>query len=1009
MRRRRWRRGQLFPYAHMCFIFILFLTCCYFWILNACYRLLSAAAAPLCVSVGRARGQAGRNCGGGVLESRQQWRAQGIGPKEAATRASAHFMLRTSDAHLADAREDRLQRALQENRQLKHELQELREKLKVVQVKFYKLTKDLKRVSPEMLQQLDGITATTLPTLRPASSGDIRAHSLRLPGAKKSTRRGFATSLPHVDAIKTEPTHAEMESKELQHCREALQQAQLEIASLRAGAPQTTALAENTTCTVTPVLPSALPPAVCLVLDQLRQDIARVTAERDQVSAECDALREQFARTRAEFESAHLLQRQQRSFEKHSFDVLNERAATAESARHHSELEYQKIIDALTREKDALALKLRLSEQENSERLKELSSVDPTVLIQLQNEAHDKSKQITVLTSRMQWAQQQAETLKSECSRLVEELKRFQSIHSETKKQLFEAEHDKSLLQVRCARLEELEATLRRKSEELIHMEQELLRTTGTLQSCNQETEEAVRRELSSRIADLQEMRDNAELRRREKESQLLSAQHQLAELRRQLELARGDAAMYREQLQKAEMERSELTTRAALAGRAVEDLGDEHVQRALTVAAMRRTSSRRLGEAGEAEEALDMWDALKWDENWEADQLREALASAALDMELANTRCSQMSTQLEQSRSLLQQISQERDALLDENIEMRRRLSHVQTVFAKQQLEAYCASKARGVDSAHARSGLISFHIQDVECDEVLLRSLGIGEAAGAAVNFFFTLDGLRSYDTMLSPTFYSLYEPLDIRFRYDHLDRDEVTVDAIRNTTFVFQLHQVKGTTNKIVAMAEVPGVALLSCRELTVSERIQMLNGDGEPAGAITVEMCASHLMLPVLLDRPLGSTLFTADALRAVLLSLRSVVALRVQVFRANGLLGTPVPQPYVFYTTSAPVGLSCVRDTVVRPSSKPFTTDPVFDADPVDHRLVVDRELVEFIAGGAVVFILFDEQAKDVQANLGVAEVPLRALLESPQAVVRTTEALHPQGTISVGLSWVCRA
>ncbi|RNF12932.1 uncharacterized protein Tco025E_06451 [Trypanosoma conorhini] len=913
-----------------------------------------------------------------------------------------------TDVQLAAAREDRLQRALQENRQLKHEVQDLREKLKVVQVKFYRLTRDLKRVPPEMLQPLDDVAPATLPKVRPASSGGAHAEPQRLRGATGSAGRGPPASLPRVDATGGGPADAEAASQELQRCREALQRAQLEIASLRAGAPQAAGGATTTAAAGTAPLFSSSP-AVSLVLEQLRQDLARAVAERDRVAAEADALREQLSRTRAESEATLLLQQQHRSFERHSFDVLHERAETAEGARRQSESEYQRLIDALTREKDALALKLRLTEQENSERSKELAAVDPTVLLQLQNEAQDKAKQIPLLTSRIQSAQQQAETLKGECSRLLEELKRIHAMHAETKRQLFEAEHEKSLLQVRCTRLEELEGTLQRKSEELIHMEQELLRTAGTLQTCNRETEEAVRRELSSRIADLQEMRDSAELRRREKESQLLDAQRQLAEVRRQLEVARGDAAMYREQLQKAETEITELTTRAALSGPATEDLGDAHVQRALTVAAIRKTASQRSGAAGEAEEALDMWDALKWDDNWEADQLREALASAALDMELADTRCAQMSTQVEQGRSLLQQISQERDALLEENIEMRRRLSHVQTVFAKQQLEAYHAAKQRGADSAEARAGLISFHIRGVECDTGLLRSLGIGAAAGAAVSLFFTMDGLQSYDTMLSQTFYALDEPLDIRFRYDHLDRDEVTVADIRSTTFVFQLHQVKGAASVIVAMGEIPGVALLSCRELAVSERVPMVSGSGEPAGAITVEVCASNLMLPVLLDRQLSSTLFTAEALRAALVGLRSVVALRVQVFRADGLLATPVPQPYVFYTTSAPVGLSCVRDTVVRPSSKPFTADPVFDADPVDHRLVMDRELVEFMAVGAVVFIVFDEQAKDVQANLGVAEVPLRALLESPQALVRTTEALHPQGTISVGLSWVCRA
>lgn len=867
-------------------------------------------------------------------------------------------MRRENGAQLAGEREDRLQRALQENHQLKHEVRELQDKLKVLQVKFRRLTNDLKRVSPEMLRHL----------------GDV---------------------VPAVGS--TAP-----------HCAgsEGPQRAQKGTASSRAAAQPTTERPPlGISAAANAASQAQTSPAVSLVLDQLRQDLARSMAERERVNAESDTLREELTRVRAELDSVRLLQQQQRVFEQHSHDILHERAETAEGARQQSEAEYHKVIDALIREKDTLAMKLRLLQDENTEKSKELASVDPTVLIQLQNAVHDRSKQITVLTSRMQGAQQQAETLKGECFRLVEELKRFQFMQSETKKQLFEAEHEKSLLQVRCARLEELEGALQRKSEELIRMEQELLQTVGTLHSCNRETEEAVRRELSSRIADLQEMRDNAEARRREKESQLLNAQHQIADLKRQLEVSRQDTAMYREQVQKAEVERTEMATRAAVAGHVVEEFGDDGVRRALAVAAIRKTANRH---SSEAEEALDMWDALRWDNNWEANQLREALSTAALDMELANTRCTQMTAQIEQNRLLLQQVSQERDTLLEENMEMRRQLSHVQTVFAKQQLEAYRGAKTREAEGGSAQTGVISFSIRDVETDEGLLRALGIGEAVGAAVALFFTMDGLQSYDTMLSPTFYALDEPLDIRFCYDHLDRDEVTVADIRNTTFVFQLHQVWGTTNTIVAMAEIPGVALLACRELTVLERVQMVSGNGEPAGAIMVEMSASNLMLPVLLDRPLSSALFTADAMRATLLALRSVVALRVQVFRADGLLGTPVPQPYVFYTSSTPSGMSCVRDTVVRTSTRAFTVDPVFDADPVDHQVVVDRELVEFMATGAIVFVVFDERAKEVQANLGVAKVPLQPLLKSSQAVLRSTETLHPQGTLNVGVSWVCR-
>ncbi|KAH8607290.1 First C2 domain [Trypanosoma vivax] len=942
-------------------------------------------------------------------------------------------MGRADDAQAAEAeREDRLQRVLHENIELKREVLELQDKLKVLRVKFTKVTRDLKRLSPDLAANIKDASTSPASDLRHvkarAASTSMTAKSL-----SASCKRQLSEHPTDAGAFYSAGGD---NSAELQRCLDALRNAQEEVTVLRAMVSAAVPKGESASVGGSQ---SQASPTMLTVLEQLRRDFARAVEERDLLNAENTGLRDQLTRTRAELEAIRLSQAQDSTLEKRSNSYFLERAQTTESIRQSLEGEYRKSLETLTRERDGLALQLRLLQEERNVEKRGITGMDSIQLLQLESEMKEKSNQIAILTSRMQASQQQVDTLKCECTRLLDEIKKLHFMHAENKRLLLESENEKSLLQVRCARVEELERTVQHKHEELLRTEQELLRTAGTLQSCNRETEEAVRREYATRIADLQEMRDCAESHRREKERQLIEAQREIVDLRRQLELSREHQAMYREQFEKVQREKENLTTLSAVAGHAVEEFGDETVKRALAVAALRRESNSKainnssrkdsdtplpsgglqpqdMGTTTEAAEALNMWDALSWDEGWEAKQLREALASAALDMELAETRCAQMNEQVEQSRGMLQKISNERDALLEENIEMRRRLTHVQTVFARQQMESYRVaqkrnSKAEGIESRHT-NGAISFCIRSIQYDERLLCAIGIGNAKAAAMTLFFSLDGLHSYDTMLSSAFYSLNEPLDIHFQYNDLETNEVTLEEIQRATFVLQLHKVHGTSNKIVAMAEIPGITLLQARETSITESVQLIGGTGENLATIVLEICATNIFCQTLLASTYNSTtekLITSDELKSTLLAMRNIIALRIQVFKAENLLGSPMPQPYVFYTTTGShKGLSCVRDTVVHTHTRTLTASPIFDLEPVDHRVVVDRDLLLFVLTGTVVFVVFDAQASDVRANLGVAEVPLRPLLASPRAVVRTTEVLHPQGTLSVGLSWVCR-
>ncbi|KPA80312.1 hypothetical protein ABB37_04594 [Leptomonas pyrrhocoris] len=985
--------------------------------------------------------------------------------------------------------EEQLQRALQENAQLKSQRSEMEAKLTKVQTQFRRLTADWPRVregpnASEAPSSMHG--GTTLPRqASPSSSSVARPHSAgagatmasaaaaAAAGPPSSTARNVLPSLhPNQRGITSRApstaatplkrpsvtgSHAGGPSSvggsalaaagaprgvneaEFAACKAALAHAQLEVQQLRSAAAQ----AQGTS----PLGGAAVPDAA-------------TTAALAAAQQEANTLRAQLQQVREELNKSLFVQQQLQAQTGKSMEGLQQQMQDSNMAQQQLEAQYRSSVDALTREKQELALKLRLMEVDKqafesaAAAATRSGNPDPADVSAVQGELHRRASEVTLLNSRLQYAQGQVETLKGECGRLVEELKQASTAHGDTKKALFALEHEAAALRAKSSTLSDVETALQKKNEENIHLEAELMKLVGSLQSCNRETEAAVRLEFQSRLAEVQEMRDTAERERRETERKLLNSQHDLAELRRTLESVQEDLQLYRGQVAKVEKEKSVLSAQIAFAGHSAAaaaaatgvDLTDEDFHRALAVAAMKKRAgnsrsmldavlrsshaenkdkSRAAGAddtatngastaegATEATNALDLYEALNWDDDWELGQLREALATAALDLELAETRCQQMKEQVNQYRSSLHEMSEERDTLLEEGIALRGRVTHVQTIFAKQQLQAYRTAAATGRD----HDGLIAFSIRGLQSqEEAMCRALGIGDLH-SPVPFFFTLDGLSDYETMVGPTLYALDDVVDVRFQYDDLAKDAVTLAALEHTTFVFQLHSTNGAGSRLVAMAELPGMALLAARELSMEESLTLLDGNGESVGSILVEFCCSHLVLPVLLGAPLSdpaatsATLSTA-AIKSAMVALRTVRFLRVQVFYAEGLAGSAadntLPQPYVFYTAASPLGgLSCVRDTVVRPGNKAFTTNPKFDVAPVDHRVLVDPALIRFIAFGAVSFVVFDERAREVQANLGIVEVALRPLLESPFATITTTQSLHPQGTLSLGISWV---
>lgn len=1042
-------------------------------------------------------------------------------------------------SHAPSDSEDRLQRALAEVQALKLERNELQAKLRRVQTQFQRLTADFHARPPPsggILAEHSTLGGRRPQTTRPGRQSDLlpalRPGSLMQPAAGGGGDGLMASALQGQLALAR---------AEIQSLRSALRDAQHEghaFASTSTsgggggGGPQQTLNEAE--------------------IQRLRAEVEALKEERDQLTSAATELREDLYATQAKLQEEQLAHHADLQKAATSTAAATTAAATTAAANvsmpsllsaspiptgrsalsspaplqlqeqqqqqasvtgqlnreavKQLEEQYKKIVDALVADKRTLAERLEQMRDTLEQHLPTAASVDPTQMAEMQSEVQDKAQQVTLLGSRLHAAQTQVETLKRECARLVEELKKSHGSLAEAKQAVFQLEREKGALEVRAGRVDELEAALRHKSEELLHSEKEVLTLVSSLQACHRDTESAVRQELNARIVELQEARDQADSQRRSKEKALIEATSQLSEARRMLESAREDLQLYRGKLAQTEKERTELSAQLELAGHTASDLTDAELHKAFAVAAMKKRSTAHhhsLSSAGgegktdgglsdEAAGVLDLYEGLRWDDAWEQGKVREAFAAAVLDLELAETRCAQLAEQAGAQRLALDKLTRERDELFEENAELRRRVSHVQTVFAKQQLEAYRSAAAADAAQSQAQAASLRFALRGLRFAPEALAVLGLASPEDP-VSLFLSLDGLQDYEVMVSPTLHSLADTLDAQFSFEGLGRDEVTLAEVQRSVFTVQLHQQQRSGgsggSRVVAMAELAGATVLAARETPIEERLTLFSGDGVCVASLAVEVCSRGLLLPVLLGQPLqdGVASLSAAEVRAALVALRAVRYLRVQVFEAHGLpvrgggggsgrrppspspsssssssslssssrlrrkasVGTvgedtstdkdagaiakrskkrhtshrssnsnttgreggvqqgALPMPYVFYTAHSPTGVvHSIADTVVRPASGQPTADPSFAAAPVDHRVVPDRELVRLLAHGSIVFVVFDARAADVRSNLGLMELPLRPLLASPHAFIRTTERLHPQGSLEVGLSWV---
>lgn len=937
--------------------------------------------------------------------------------------------------------EDRCQRLLDENHQLKVQRNELQDKLKDLTTKYRKLIRDLKLggVADVML-----VAPTPLQPPASAAGGGIvqQLSPQRLNDVSGNAMNTSSGGIVMQNLI-----------KERDALRDQVMQLQRQAIVSSAGAQASPS--KHTAGTATYSAPSSsLDERIKLQqleaaaqydkqrMEQLQQELQRLQSMLQQEMNQRMVLQQQVGNNNIASGNNNPLHA---THAKHEEEQLRQVRVQLQQQQHEATL-LRSNVEHLSRERDTLQMQLRLAQEIQGQETFALQQgfVDPMSLFELQHDLQNKVAQITVLSNRLSYAQSQLGTFKQECERLINELRLQHQQMSEVKKELFEQEHEKASLTLKCERLGEVELSLHHKQEELLRTEQQLLRMVEKLQTVSRETEMSVRRELAQRLAEIEQSRDDAEKHRRAKEKALYDTEHDLSELRRKTELLNEALAQAKKDLQKETEERKELATRNALLSGISGDLGED-VHKAVALATMRQRLDRqqpqftqRPGAAGggdsanatQANSILNMWDdGLEWNEGWEASKLRESMATAALDLELADTRIQQLSSHLQDCERMLTGVSEERDTLLDENSSLRRRISGVQTSLAKRQIARYRHQMAH-----KPNSGVLTIRIRSIHSN----RSLSSGQPNEGTGSYFFTLDHvLPSYDTLVSNLFYSLDEAnLTVEFRFTDVHLDEATLSSLRNATFDLQLHRCgQGNSSDIIGYAEWPSSRLLEsdggCVFDAALELVRPSSGEVVARCALDVE--SESLVLPVLLGAPLSSIVLEPTRATAILFDLRAVVGIKVQVFSVSKL-PLSVASPYVFYTCSMVDGAAPIVDTTLEPlagarvavqqhrakmlqqlqqqapsQEQQLLPTISFDHDSRDHSIVLDRRNIHSIAEGVLVFCVFDRAASEVEQHIGIVQVPLRPLLDGPRTSIMKKEVLSPAGEIEIGLSWIVAA
>lgn len=687
----------------------------------------------------------------------------------------------------------------------------------------------------------------------------------------------------------------------------------------------------------------------------------------------------------------------------------------------------------------------------------------------LQHINTDLTAQVASLAQRLDFSNGQVQTLRAECERLLNEIKRAHGDVADARRETFEAQQRLSATQVKAGRVDELEASLQSKTEDYRRCEQELYQLVDRLKTCNRETESQVRSEFQGRLRDAETLRDEAEAARRMRERELSSVTQDLASCRRDVRSKDSEIEHLTAELHKARRQNDELQHKAQTQRFASQrDASDAHLVQEAVASVMSSNqalhhphphhhhTAAAAATAGGSMSATPLFDGAtsSWNEKWELQQIREQAAAAILDRETAEQRASDFELAVRRKSELLETVMEERDQLLAENLELRRRLSGVQTCFTrtleessmiKQQLDNSTMMMAGGGALVASSSSASPPHRS--ASITVTLSGIFLKGFSGLHIA---SLEGVAGFECGVSDPFAVLGDgtptgpSIEVPFRFSHISLDdEHTLHALRDAFFSLQLHQVRdGSKAALVAIARVPvGASVAACLETgNTCSRIELLGGDGSVVGGSTFVTSVDNAALPLALLPPIDAKASAAvklgfatasadpDAMRSLLLRMRAVRGVRIQILRCNGLYNGADPNrvltPYVFYTTTLEQRAGriaaggggagdwplahIISDTAVHTRTRAVTNDPVFDVEPKDFTFrVFDPQVAAFFRHAMLSFVVYDVNCERPEEHVGMVSVPLAGLLESPSvSLIKNDVPLDPRGTISFTVSWI---
>eukprot|EP00760_Papus_ankaliazontas_P030072 PhM_4_TR459/c0_g1_i1/m.31150 len=867
--------------------------------------------------------------------------------------------------------EERLLQKEQELRRVKQENNGLKDEVKALKVKFFKLLEDLKRGGTLHDYVLHRESATT--SLSSRSHNTTSVASDRDPGTDENTAaiHRLQSELKRMESMYKD---AAQEAHELRQNQTSLQQ---QLSQFKEQQQQQPASRRSSTTTSTAMTP------------QHQHNNNRGTAMTPTTSS----LR-RTSQQQQQYSTPHSYQHTQ-PFDLHHPVTVSIHVNTDLSGPVVSD-SYNNMVAQPIRQWEPVTI-----------------SDCPSTMLELQHQLRQKNAAIVELNARVQRAQIQVDTLTSTYEDLMGQL-------SESKQALYDAQAKQSESETELLRLRrahdshsEVASALRLKETEIQSLETQLSRALSRIHSVQVEVECDVRREANVRIGQLQNSLEEESIRNRslERELQEVQGSHRLAKdeintLRLELEARTREAKRARDDHATASRDLERLRTLCADGSQGPKVLDDD-MKMALTLIERRRRQN----------ESLDLRDIeLEWGKD-EVATLTQHIETQALALDAA-TRENQI-------------VRSERDTLRHQVEDLQTQVGEANERCLSLQIAAEDGTVSVR-DSIESGECGLSVLIRDLEIEPWLVRDAQTQVTTPAS---FFLMVEITSLDfgtdvtaPVLLPTNTDallisgepnnnknpfLHTFLDM-FRFSPLPITAALYQQMQHGSLRIELHQSVGMETHFIAVAEMPIAAIFEGgyhrkldKTLDMFDTTQTTQ-QRQKLAALSIEMK---------LDAPLPKEWFgsgggvcvaqRASRFLPIVQKYRDVSELAIRIVRCDGLKAVPTPTPYVFYSASSSSGcddnnllLQYIPDTTVHMPTTAPTLSPYFGVSN-SHKFTFSVESAAWVRDGVLSFVVFDANTDGPEEYLGRGTVDMSVLLRVPprRTIVQRVPLLPQQDSM----------